>query len=173
MSDSTKTTAINDLLAKTCKPNHLASQLEHQAAAGAAVPKHLSHQYYHLQQTTQLVRQALSQIFPEQMLTTCYVVATLPAELTLAMGSSTAANHARYMMMDCVQALRAYDERFCQLQSIKVILAPQMTQSDSRQDDPKRTLSENTKQIIAQSAQFVTKNERLHTALLKLAGNDD
>ncbi|USZ14252.1 hypothetical protein NKT77_10610 [Moraxella sp. FZLJ2107] len=169
MSDSTKTTTINDLLAKTNKPNHLASRLEHHAAAGAALPANLSRQYHHLHQLTIIVRQALSELLPESVLADCYVATASPTELCISLSSATAVNHARYMMVNCVQALRAYDSCFCHLQSLKVILAPKPIQSDARQDSSHRTLSENTRQNIAQSAQFVTKNERLRAALLKLA----
>ena len=164
---------IDDLSVKTKRPNHLASTTEKQAAAGATLPKPLVAHYQQLQQLTQLVRQALAELLPEQMLDDCYVVEASLVEITLSLGSPTAVNHMRYMMVNCVQALRSYDQRFCQLMSIQVILSPKPTQSDARQDDPKRTLSENTRQIITQSAQSVIKNERLRAALLKLAGNDN
>lgn len=48
MSDYTKTIPINDLVTKIRRPNHLASRIEKQAAAGAAIPKHLLHRYHHL-----------------------------------------------------------------------------------------------------------------------------
>lgn len=169
MSDSTKTALINDLLAKQHKPNHLASAIEKKAAAGAALPKHLSAKYQFLRRHTQLVRQALAELFPEALLADCYVVRVSPAEITLSMGSATAANHARYVMENCVQALRTYDQRFCQLQSIKVILSPKLLQSETRQDGIKKTLSENTREMIAQNAKFVTQNARLQQALADLS----
>lgn len=169
MSDSTKTAPINDLLAKQQKPNHLATLIEKQAAAGAALPKHLSSKYQFLMAHTQLVRQALAELFTEALLNDCYVVHVSPVEITLSMGSATAANHARYVMENCVQALRAYDQRFCQLQSIKVILSPNLLQSETRPDATKKTLSENTRQIIAKNAEFVTQNARLKQALARLS----
>lgn len=173
MSDTTKTALINDLLVKQHKPNHLATAIEKQAAAGAALPKHLSSKYQFLRLYTQLARQALVELFPEALLADCYVVNVSPVEITLSMGSATAANHARYVMENCVQALRAYDQRFCQLQSIKVILSPKLLQSEARQIGTKKTLSENTKQMIAQNAQFVTQNTRLQQALTSLSTSID
>lgn len=178
MSDHTKTTPINDLVAKVRKPNHLASRVEKQAAAGAAIPKHLLHRYRHLQHHTQLVRQAWAGVLPNDILQTCQVINVSPVEITLAMSSPTAANHARYMMENCVQALRAYDQRFCQLQSIKLIISskttsPKLVQSDARPDDSKKILSENTRQMITQTAQFVTQNERLNQALTQLASSNN
>lgn len=176
MSEYTKTTTVNDLMIKTRKPNHLASRLEKQAAAGAALPKHLLHQYRYLQQYTQLVRQSLSSIFTEEILAECQVVCVSPTKLTLSLGSPTAANHARYLIENCVQALRAYDQRFCQLQSIKIIFVPnpktlKKPQSDTHLDGIKKTLSENTKEMIAQSSQFVTQNPSLQHALQCLAND--
>ncbi|MFB6348206.1 hypothetical protein ACFBZI_01885 [Moraxella sp. ZJ142] len=172
MSDSTKTTPFNDLLAKTRKPNHLASQLEKQAAAGATLPRQLSYKYHYLQQQTQLVRQALAGLFSQDVLSDCHVVNASSIQITLSLGSSTAANHVRYMMENCVQALRTYDQRFCQLQAIKVVSTPQLSQSNARPDGIKKTLSENTKQIIAQNVQFVTQNEQLQQALRRLITDD-
>ena len=56
---------------------------------------------------------------PNEILSACQVVNVSSVEIALAMSSPTAANHARYMMESCIQALRTYDQRFCQLQSIK------------------------------------------------------
>lgn len=173
MSDLTKPVTIDDLLVKKQKPNHLASKVEKYAAAGVAMPKHLRHKYLYLQQTTQQVRQALLGIFPQETLDTCQVVNASATELTISFGSPTVVNHARYVIMNCVQALRAHDQQFCQLQQIKVILTPDLSQSDTRQNSSKRTLSENTKRIITDSTRFVTKNEQLKQALLKLADDTD
>ena len=78
------------------------------------------------------------------------------------------------MMHSCIQALRTYDQRFCQLQSIKLIVSskttsPKLVQSDARPNNLKKILSENTRQMITQTAQFVTQNERLNQALTQLA----
>lgn len=171
MSDFTKPDAIDDIRAKLQRPNHLATRLEKQAAAGASLPQQLDYKYRYLQNLTQLARTALSGILPAQILSDCYVVATDAAEITLSLGSPTAANHMRYVMIDCVQALRSYDQRFCHLQHIKVILSPKSSQSDARPDTVKQILSENTRRIIAQQAQFVTPDSRLHSALLALASD--
>ena len=168
MSDSTKTAPINDLLAKQQKPNHLATLIEKQAAAGAALPKHLSSKYQFLMAHTQLVRQALAELFTEALLNDCYVVHVSPVEITLSMGSATAANHARYVMENCVQALRAYDEQFCYIEEFRVIVTPKPIQSDSRQTSSKKTLSENTKRIITQTASTVIHDDQLKQALLRL-----
>lgn len=169
MSDFTKTAAIDDLLAKTTRPNHLASRLEKHAAKGAALPSRLANQVQYLQHLSRLVKQALAPLFPAPILADCLVVKASTTTITLSFTSPTAVNHARYIMVDCVQALRAYDPSFCQLQTIFVILSPKSMQSDARPSNLKRTLSENTKATITQSAAFVTHNDTLKAALLALA----
>lgn len=171
MSDSTKTTRINDLLAKTRTTNHLATPLEKQAAAGAMLSKPLMSKYRYLQYHTQLLRNALTPIFDEKTLRGCYVIYVSPTELTLSLDSPTAANHARYIMEDCVQALRTYDQRFCHLQSIKFITSPNLLPSDAR-PVAKKTLSENTRQMITQNIKLISKNPHLIEALQKLASED-
>lgn len=173
MSDLTKPVTINDLTAKRQKSNPLANKVDKRFVADVETVQHLGHKYRYLQQLTKQVRQALLGIFPQETLDTCQVVNASSTQLTISFGSPTVVNHARYVIMNCVQALHAHDQQFCQLQHIKVILAPNMTQSDARQNNSKRALSENTRRIIADSTRFVTKNERLKQALLKLADHTD
>lgn len=169
MSNSTKT---HNALAVFQQPNHLASEAE-KKAVGAHIPRHIARKYELLQKRTQQVRQALTGILPESLLLDCHVVNVSETELTVSLTSPTAVNHLRYVIMNCVQALHAYDLCFCQLQHIKVILAPDTPKLDARQNHSKRILSENTKRIIADSARFVTNDSPLQQALLRLASNND
>lgn len=173
MSDLTKTVTINDLTAKKQRSNHFANKVDKRFVADVETAQHLGHKYRYLQRLTKQVRQALLGIFPQEALDTCYVVNASSTELTISFGSPTVVNHARYVIMNCVQALHAHDQQFCQLQHIKVILTPNTSQSDARQNNSKRALSENTKRIITDSTRFVTNNERLKQALLKLADHTD
>lgn len=130
MSDSTKTNATNDLLAKTKPINHLATKTEKLSAAGASLPRHLSQQYQRLLWLSHQVRQALQGILSPEILADCYVSGAKAGKLTLSLSSVTAVNHVRYMMESCVQALRTYDQSFCQLQTIEVIFTPKPSKSD-------------------------------------------
>ena len=110
MSDYTKTMPINDLVAKIRRPNHLASQIEKQAAAGAAIPKHLLHRYHHLQHHTQLVRQAWAGLLPNEILSAYQVVNVSSVEITLAMSSPTAANHVFKLYALMISVFASYNQ---------------------------------------------------------------
>ena len=132
------------MVTKIRRPNHLASRIENKRLLVAAIPKHLLHRYHHLQHHTQLIRQAWAGLLPNEILSARQVVNVSSVEIALAMSSPTAANHARYMMESCIQALRTYDQRFCQLQSIKLIVSskttsPKLVQSDARPNNLKRS----------------------------------
>lgn len=169
MSDFPNHKPTDDLFVKINRPNRLAGFVEKRAAAGVALPKKLAHHHRKLQQLTQLSKNALQGTFPAEVLNECQVVSASNVMMTLSFGSPTAVNHARYMIENCVQALRAYDSRFGQLQTIKVILSPQPSKPASQPRLIKKTLSENTKATITHSAKFVTNNERLRQALLQLS----
>lgn len=172
MTDLTNTDHVDDLFLKNNPPNHLASLLEKQAAAGMKLPEHLANQLEHLRSCTTLVQQALKPLLPCEILQNCVVAHADRHRLTVALSSSTAANHLRYLTANCVQALRAYDEQFCYLEEFRVIVvAPKPLQSDSRQTSSKKTLSENTKRIITQTASTVIHNDQLKQALLHLTND--
>lgn len=168
MSDLKNLDHVDDLFLKNNQPNHLASQLEKQAAAGMKLPAHLVNHLEHLQSCTALVQQALKPLLPQEMLQDCTVAHADRHRLTVALSSSTAANHLRYLTANFVQALRAYDEQFCYLDEFRVIVTPKPIQSDSRQTSSKKTLSENTKRIITQTASTVIHDDQLKQALLRL-----
>ncbi|MDO4441538.1 MAG: hypothetical protein Q4B81_05090 [Moraxella sp.] len=168
MSDFTKTKHIADLLVKKSTPNHLASIPEKQAAY-ANIPKHLAHQIEQRHSCAILVKNALKTLFPSELLEECVVAHTDKHRLVVALPSTTAANHMRYLTASCVQALQAYDERFCHLEEFSVIVTPKTPSSDSRQTSSKKTLSENTKRIINQTASTVITHDGLKQALLRLA----
>lgn len=172
MSDLTNFNQVDDLFLKNNPPNHLASQLEKHAAAGIKLPAHLVNQLTHLQSYTILIQQVLKPLLPHEMLKDCIVAHVDQHRLTVALSSSTAANHLRYLGKNCVQALRAYDERFCFLEEFHVIVTPRLAQSDSRQTNTKKTLSENTKRIITQTASTVIHDDKLKQALLHLVNDD-
>ncbi|MFA9486278.1 MULTISPECIES: hypothetical protein [unclassified Moraxella] len=171
MSDLTKPKHIDDLLVKNNTPNHLASTLEKQAAAGASIPKHLAEQIEQRHSYGILVKNALQALFPSELLNDCIIAHVDKHRLTIALPSTTAANHMRYLTDSCVQALRAYDKRFCFLEELSVIVTPKTQSSDSRQFSSKKTLSENTKRIINQTATTVITHEGLKQALLRLSND--
>lgn len=172
MSDLTTVNPIDDLLLKSKTPNHLASTLEKQAAAGAKLPSHLVHQLAHLQSCTLLVKNALKTLLPEEILKDCTVAHADKHRLTVSLTSSTAANHLRYLAKSCVQALRSYDEQFCHLEELRVITTPKTSTPEPRQTSSKKTLSENTKRIITQTATSVIHHDGLKQALLRLTNDD-
>ncbi|MCL1623054.1 DciA family protein [Moraxella sp. Tifton1] len=172
MSDSKKINFVDDLHLKHHAPNHLASTLEKQAAAGATLPSHLTQRIAHLKSCTNLLQQALKPLLPAEMLTDCQVAHIDQQRLTISLSSATAANHLRYLSASCLQSLRNQDEQFRHLQVLDIIVSPKPTQSEHRQTSPKRTLSENTKQIITQTATTVITHERLKQALLALVNDE-
>lgn len=121
---------VDDLFLKNHQPNHLASSLEKQAAAGLLLPKHLLGRLKHLQSHTSLVQQALKPLLPYEILKDCVVAHADQYCLTLALSSSTAANHLRYLASNCIQALCAYDEQFCHLEKLDIIVTPKLNQSE-------------------------------------------
>lgn len=174
MSDTTKTVVLfDDLSLKHKQPNHLAQTLEKQAAAGARLPRKLASHLKHLQTHTTLVQQALKNTLPKEVLAECSVVFADSHRITLSAPSATVANHIRYITNNCVQALRMYDERFCHLQQLGVIVRPTIAQSESRQTSSQKTLSENTKRIITQTANHVISNDALKQALMRLANDTE
>ncbi|WP_323843184.1 DciA family protein [Moraxella sp. Pampa] len=172
MSDSTKINFIDDLHLKSNTPNYLASTLEKQAAAGAKPPVHLTQRLVHLQSCTALLQQALKPLLPAEILKDCQVAQADRYRLTVSLSSTTAANHLRYLSASCLEKLRSYDKKFCHLEEFGVIVTPRTTQSDSRQLSSKKTLSENTKRIITQTATTVITHDGLRQALLRLAKED-
>lgn len=168
MSDSTKIQFVDDLYLKSHTPNHLASTLEKQAAAGATLPNNLAHRIKHLQSCTTLLQQALRPLLPSEILEDCQVAYADQHRLTVSLSSATAANHLRYLSANCLELLRKNDEKFCRLETLNVIITPKSAQSDIRQTSSKKTLSENTKRIITQTASTVITHDGLKQALLRL-----
>ena len=78
------------------QPNRLAQLIDHQAFAGSALPRSLSDNIVFVQATTE-IKKLLADCLPEEILNTCWVVGLNNEQLTLSVGSVTAANHIRYL----------------------------------------------------------------------------
>lgn len=152
---------------KTNPPNHLATRLEQQSAAGAKLPKLLKSQIAQRQQTTELIKDALQGLLPPELLSMCQVVFMTENRLTLAVPSITAVNHLRYVEADCLKALERHPS-LCHYRQIRLMVLPERTHTQS-QNNSKKPLSENTRHTIAQYANTVISHEPLRQSLLKLA----
>ena len=79
------------------QPNRLAQLIDHQAFAGSALPRSLSDNMRVFTQATTEIKKLLADCLPEEILNTCWVVGLNDEQLTLSVGSVTAANHIRYL----------------------------------------------------------------------------
>lgn len=159
---------IDDKKVKKHPPNHLATRLEIQAAAGAKLPSTLAKQITQLQHLTELVRQALHGLLPEEILHECQVVYANETKLILALTSLTAINHLRYLHKECLDAFRQHP-KLCQYHELKYTLSQAKYQHTLSQNNSKKPLSENTRHTITQYTNVVISHEPLRQSLLKLA----
>ena len=161
---------FDDKKVKKQPPNHLATRLEIQAAAGAKLPSTLAKQVSKLQHLTELIKQALHGILTEEILALCHVVYANENKLTLALPSLTAINHLRYLHSDCLSAFEQ-NPKLCQYHELKYVLSCTKYQHTHSQNTSKKPLSENTKHTITQYTNVVISHEPLRQSLLKLAQN--
>ncbi|MDO4699429.1 MAG: hypothetical protein Q4A69_01915 [Moraxella sp.] len=163
---------IDDLQVKQTTPNHLATPLEKLALAGAKLPKSLSQHVAYLRQLTGLAHQLLPAVLGDELALSCQVINAKNNKLTLGFPSMTATNHASYLQVACLTALRQH-ESFAGFDTLKIILSvPPKTMSvpnNLSQNNSKKLLSENTKRNITQHASVVITNKNLRDALLQLA----
>ncbi|WP_025652416.1 MULTISPECIES: hypothetical protein [unclassified Psychrobacter] len=167
------------------QPNRLAQLIDHQAFAGSALPQTLADNMRLYIQATAEIKELLVDCLPEEILNTCWVVGLTAEQLTLSVGSITAANHIRYLQNAYLQVLTEQSITFKQLKQIRVIVARisadspsskklsalSATSSKSRKANENQALSQNTKRTISQAAEHVTTDEKLKKALLRLANH--
>jgi hypothetical protein len=148
------------------QPNRLAQLIDHQAFAGSALPQTLADNMRLYIQATAEIKELLVDCLPEEILNTCWVVGLTAEQLTLSVGSMTAANHIRYLQNAYLQVLTEQSITFKQLKQIRVIVARisadspsskklsalSATSSKSRKANENQALSQNTKRTISQAA---------------------
>ncbi|MBP2280122.1 hypothetical protein RCH20_000474 [Psychrobacter sp. PL15] len=164
------------------QPNRLAELIDHQAFAGSALPQTLADNMRLYTQATNEVKMLLVECLPEEILSTCWVVGLTAEQLTLSVGSMTAANHIRYLQNAYLRVLTEQSITFQQLKQIRVVIAKTPANSRlsndksallptalmSRKANENQALSQNTKRTIAQAANHVTTDKNLQKALLRL-----
>ena len=164
------------------QPNRLAQLIDHQEFAGSALPKTLADNMQLYTQATAEVKKLLVDCLPEEILDTCWVVGLTPEQLTLSVGSVTAANHIRYLQNAYLQVLTEQSITFKQLKQIRVVVAKNSAHNDypkssqalsaplskPRKAHENQALSQNTKRTITQAAKHVTTDKNLQNALLRL-----
>ncbi|CAN6961450.1 DUF721 domain-containing protein [Psychrobacter okhotskensis] len=167
------------------QPNRLAQLIDHQAFAGSALPQTLADNMRLYIQATTEIKELLVDCLPEEILNTCWVVGLTSEQLTLSVGSMTAANHIRYLQNAYLQVLTEQSITFKQLKQIRVVVAKipanslsskklfalSTTLSKSHETIENKALSQNTKRTISQAAEHVTTDEKLKKALLRLAND--
>ncbi|WP_010201467.1 hypothetical protein [Psychrobacter sp. PAMC 21119] len=167
------------------QPNRLAQLIDHQAFSGSALPQTLADNMRLYIEATTEIKELLIDCLPEEILSTCWVVGLTSEQLTLSVGSMTAANHIRYLQNAYLQILTEQSITFKQLKQIRVVvakipahslsskkpLALSATLSKSHKANENQALSQNTKRTISQAAEHVTTDEKLRKALLRLANH--
>ena len=165
------------------QPNRLAKLIDHQAFAGSALPQTLADNMRLYIQATNEIKTLLIECLPGEILSSCWVVGLTDKQLTLSVGSITAANHIRYLQNAYLQVLKEQSITFQQLEHIHVVVTNNLpnnfsSQSKSkvlavstkhRKGDENQTLSQNTKRTISQAAKHVIIDKNLKNALLRLA----
>jgi hypothetical protein len=164
------------------QPNRLAMLIDHQAFSGSALPRSLAGDMQRFTQATTEIKMLLVDCLPEEILNTCWVVGLTDEQLTLSVGSMTAANHIRYLQNAYLRVLTEQSITFQQLKLIRVVvaklpaanplskekLALPVTSSKPREANENQALSQNTKRTIAQAAKHVTTDKNLKNAILRL-----
>ncbi|ERL56816.1 Zn-ribbon-containing [Psychrobacter aquaticus] len=167
------------------QPNRLAQLIDHQAFAGSALPQTLADNIRQYIKVTNEVKELLVDCLPEEILNTCWVVGFTSEQLTLSVGSITAANHIRYLQSAYLQVLTEQSITFKQLKQIRVVVAKTSADNHSSKQpsallatlskpceaNKNQALSQNTKRTISQAAEHVTTDENLKKALLRLANH--
>ncbi|SNT70560.1 hypothetical protein [Psychrobacter sp. LV10R520-6] len=164
------------------QPNRLAKLIDHQAFAGSALPQTLADNMRLYTQATHEVKMLLVECLPEEILNTCWVVGLTTEQLTLSVGSMTAANHIRYLQNAYLRVLTEQSITFQQLKQIRVVVAQNLadnllckeqsafstTLSKPYKANENKAFSQNTKRTISQAAKHVTTDNNLQKALLRL-----
>lgn len=161
-------TMFDDLYTKTHKPNHLATLVEQQAAAGASLPRHLAHRIQKLHHLTHHAKQLLEPVLGE-MAMQCRVVHICTTRITLALPTQTATNYVRYAQDVCLNALRNHKD-FYQFNELSVIVSTPVPSYGQKSvfAEPKKPLSENMAHTLSQDIDAVINNHTLKSAILNL-----
>ncbi len=165
------TKSFDDLWIKTHKPNHLASRIEQQAAAGAQIPDVLAERLARLNHLTDIATPLLSSLLGTAVVDGCQVAFVSENCITLSFPTMTAVNHVRYLQEQCLQTLRTHPE-FHPFIQIKVVQSPKRREFKASPKE-KTPLSQSTKHTITQTANLVITSPKLRDALLTLAQGDD
>ncbi len=164
------------------QPNRLALLIDHQAFAGSALPKNLADDLNLYLQATDELKKLLVGCLPDEIISTLWVVGLTTDQLTLSVGSHTAANHIRYLQNAYLQVLTAQSITFKQLKQIHTVVAKDLTNNTNivkslsakttllkhPEVSHNRPLSQNTKRTISQAAEHVTTDKNLQKAILRL-----
>ena len=167
------------------QPNRLAKLIDHQAFAGSALPQTLAADMQLYIKTTNEVKELLIDCLPEEILNTCWVVGFTSELLILSVGSTTAANHIRYLQSAYLRVLTEQSITFKQLKQIRVVVSSPLSdnrltkpsfslsavKSNALEANKNQALSQNIKRTISQAAEHVTTDENLKKALLRLANH--
>ncbi|MGP4714087.1 hypothetical protein [Psychrobacter sp. DM8] len=164
------------------QPNRLATLIDHQAFAGSALPSTLADNMQLYTKATKEIKMLLVDCLPQEILDTCLVVGLTSEQVTLSVGSVTAANHIRYLQNAYLKVLKDQSITFKQLKHIRIVVTSYdakntgfNTQSSLQKTVLKpvqainnQVLSQNTKRTISQAASHVTADKNLKLALLRL-----
>ncbi len=163
------------------QPNRLAKLIDHQAFAGSALPRTLADNMRLYTEATKEIKSLLVDCLPEEILDTCMVVGLTAKQVTLSVGSTTAANHIRYLQNAYLKVLKDQSVTFKQLELIRLVVTNNLdareqsnlvrTSSKSNEAVTNQALSQITKRTIAQAADHVTVDKNLKMALLRLAND--
>lgn len=157
------------------KPNHLASLMERsQMTTDSLLPISLQSSYETYQKATLNIKAALAEYLPKEILDDCWVVGLSETQITLSVTSVTAANHMRYLQKPLLQQIRAAHSSFRDLESLKIAVVNPLKSLQNYQQSPtcsikKNRLSDKTKRNITQTANLVILDDKIKSALLKLA----
>lgn len=168
------------------QPNQLASLIDHQAFAGALLPKNLNDTLKLYSQATLELKAILAEVLPEDILNSCQVVGLTAEQLTLSVSSTTAANHIRYLQSAYLQELSSQSLTFQQLKALRIMVTQYEGktplsyeqsvvfggQKNLDKANENQALSQNTKRTIAQAAKHVTTDKKLQNALLRLIDDE-
>ena len=151
------------------QPNRLAQLIDHQAFAGSALPQTLADNMRLYIEATTEIKELLIDCLPEEILSTCWVVGLTSEQLTLSVGSMTAANHIRYLQNAYLQILTEQSITFKQLKQIRVVVAKISAHSLSSKKP--LALSATLSKSHKANENQVTTDEKLKKALLRLANH--
>lgn len=100
--------------------NHLGSQIDKLAVAGHSLPSSLTKHLNTLQTATDELKSLLIDSLPDEILQTLLVVSINDDKLTLAVQSTTAANHLTYLKQPLIKIIKEQSASFTNLNDLKI-----------------------------------------------------